>query len=554
MQTTDSAWKVLARQPDAKFYTRGYIEGLGWIGDITEGSQYGINSLSITRAAMKDALSVGNAISASAELTIATDQDIKKSAMIQLYEYVVQTVDGILKGVASVPIGTFFIASRAKDPVTGMMSLTCYDAMMRTNQPFEASNASESMVSAVTRIAKAIGVETDARNVIDSTLTIALPTDGSTMTMQEVLCQVAGVHAGNFIITKDNKLRLVPILDATKASMATDKADILGSIGKIQLGEAMTINAVSMEDMDSHTYTHTAGTTPDHPITLAIPQNRCATQAICDSLFQKYNGFVYQPYTVDNAVYDPAAEIGDYIVLPDGTGSALLSETAKYGMAFRGQIAAPLTAELTDEYPTKFTNASEAYRAAAAAKEAADAAQMQAGKAIRKVDIQYAKNTSQTTAPASGWQKDAPTWSEGTYIWMRTATTLSDGTVTYSTARCITGIKGDKGDTGATGPPGEDAVMLYIDSSNGNVFKNSSIATTLTVTIIKGKQTANSSAEMHKMLGNSARLVWKCRQAGEISFSELDASDSRLSDNGFILTLNTDDINERAVFNCDLYL
>lgn len=193
----------------------------------------------------------------------------------------------------------------------------------------------------------------------------------------------------------------------------------------------------------------------------------------------------------------------------------------------------------------------------------AEDAKSTAKKSIKKVDVEYSKNKSQSDPPTTGWQTNAPDWEEGYYIWQRTATTLSDGTVSYTTARCITGIKGDKGDQGiqgkqgeqgVQGPPGEDAVMLYIDSSNGNVFKNSSIATTLTVTIIKGEQTANSSEEMYKMLGNSARLVWKCRQAGEISFSELDASDSRLSDKGFILTLNTDDVNERAVFNCDLYL
>lgn len=164
---------------------------------------------------------------------------------------------------------------------------------------------------------------------------------------------------------------------------------------------------------------------------------------------------------------------------------------------------------------------------------------------VSNVSILYAQGDSTQNAPEEGWSEKAPVWDSGKYVWQKTVTKLKDGTVSESDPACLSGAKG---------PPGEDAVMLYIDSSNGNVFKNSSIATTLTVTIIKGEQTANSSEEMYKMFGNSARLVWKCRQAGEISFSELDASDSRLSDNGFILTLNTDDINERAVFNCDLYL
>ena len=105
-------------------------------------------------------------------------------------------------------------------------------------------------------------------------------------------------------------------------------------------------------------------------------------------------------------------------------------------------------------------------------------------KNIQSVKVQYAMNQSQTEAPATGWQDDAPEWQEGHYIWQRTETTLADGTTTYSDALCITGVKGSDGKDGADG---KDAVVLIIDSSNGVMFKNSSIATTLTVTIVVGE-------------------------------------------------------------------
>ncbi|MED9808870.1 phage tail spike protein [Faecalibacillus intestinalis] len=48
------------------------------------------------------------------------------------------------------------------------------------------------------------------------------------------------------------------------------------------------------------------------------------------------------------------------------------------------------------------------------------------------------------------------------------------------------GKDGPKGDKGETGAKGDDAITLYIESSNGNTFKNSDIATTLTAHVYKG--------------------------------------------------------------------
>lgn len=47
----------------------------------------------------------------------------------------------------------------------------------------------------------------------------------------------------------------------------------------------------------------------------------------------------------------------------------------------------------------------------------------------------------------------------------------------------IQGVKGDKGDTGAAG---NDAIVMIITSSNGTIFKNANISTTLTAHVYKG--------------------------------------------------------------------
>ena len=75
----------------------------------------------------------------------------------------------------------------------------------------------------------------------------------------------------------------------------------------------------------------------------------------------------------------------------------------------------------------------------------ADAAYALAQSSITSVDVEYAKNQSNTTAPTTGWSTNAPAWEAGYYIWQRTATTLASGRTEYSTALCITGVKGDTG-------------------------------------------------------------------------------------------------------------
>ena len=66
-----------------------------------------------------------------------------------------------------------------------------------------------------------------------------------------------------------------------------------------------------------------------------------------------------------------------------------------------------------------------------------------ANRKVSKVDIEYALGDNTETAPTSGWSTDAPQWTEGKYMWQRTATYIGDATTpTYSQVTCIAGAKG----------------------------------------------------------------------------------------------------------------
>lgn len=105
---------------------------------------------------------------------------------------------------------------------------------------------------------------------------------------------------------------------------------------------------------------------------------------------------------------------------------------------------------------------------------------------------------------------------------------------------------------GTEGSKGEDAIMLYIDSSNGTTFKNSDVATIFTVSIYVGGLVIDNSEKLKKVFGEHAYLQWLVKKRGDTEFTEIPMDDPRLNDNGFLFTITAKDIRFKAVFNCEL--
>lgn len=185
------------------------------------------------------------------------------------------------------------------------------------------------------------------------------------------------------------------------------------------------------------------------------------------------------------------------------------------------------------------TEASAALALAQQAKDSADSK-------ISDVVIEYAKSTSPTSQPTSGWSSNTPTWEEGKYIWQRTAKTVN-GSTTY-TYTCIQGAKGNTGDSG------EDAVVLRIDSSRGTVFKNNQVSTVLTVTIFSGSDIINNLTALHSKFGNTAYLQWYWQKIDESDYGIIVSTDHKLSNDGFTLTLTPDEVDVKVTFRCELLI
>ena len=99
---------------------------------------------------------------------------------------------------------------------------------------------------------------------------------------------------------------------------------------------------------------------------------------------------------------------------------------------------------------------------------------------VTNTSVTYQVGTSGTTQPTGSWSSEIPSVPEGQYLWTKTVVTYSDGksTTSYSVSR--------NGTNGQNGANGQDALTLVVLSSNGNIFKNTNIATTLSAHVYKG--------------------------------------------------------------------
>ena len=119
-------------------------------------------------------------------------------------------------------------------------------------------------------------------------------------------------------------------------------------------------------------------------------------------------------------------------------------------------------------------------------------------------------------------------------------------TSTYNTYRCTVGgaasaakwvyvsnIKGGKGDTGA---PGADAITMTVTSSNGTIFKNTAVVTTLTAHVYKAgtELTAAQIAEL-----------------GTIKWYK-DGSSTAMSTTGATLNISSGDVTNKATYIAQL--
>ena len=285
-------------------------------------------------APLFDKLSVGNVCSAELDITFWPVDTVPIMAQITPY---IQRKDGTWY-----KIGDFWTDTRKKAGTA--LSIVSYDAMMRGEEEWIPDQSLEFpmiMPKAVIILAALMGLEIDDRTVLNSAYTIDYP--ANEQTIRQTLGYIAAAHAGNWVITNEGKLRLVPLFADTGKEF-----DVGRKVSSVEFyDEVDPISGIALVVDSENEYR--SGDETGYVLEVVCPYG---TQVMADNILASVAGKTYVGYRAQAAVLDPEAELGDGITV-DGVSSFLAYRRVNFGPAYMSEIAAPGESILIHEYGYK---------------------------------------------------------------------------------------------------------------------------------------------------------------------------------------------------------
>lgn len=164
-----------------------------------------LRAVSITQP-LFEKFSVGNACAAELTVEFIPRGEVPRMAKIIPYCRERETEEWA-------KLGEFYLDERSRNGV--VLKLTAYDAMLKAGlvwEPEQDLTFPMTMPDAVDIFCTLMGVALDSRTVLNSAYTIDYPAND--YTVRDILRYIAAAHGGNWIITAEGKLLLVPLFDA----------------------------------------------------------------------------------------------------------------------------------------------------------------------------------------------------------------------------------------------------------------------------------------------------------------------------------------------------
>ena len=205
-QTTSALWKALWRTKGTTWEYKFDIARTVYGPDVEV--THSVDS------GLYEQFGIGNAATAKLNLSLFAE-NIPKSATIKRYIRL-RNGDTVSEWL---PKGVFFTNRRGEED--GYWTVEAFDAMRKAEQPWDPDqslNFPLPMPAAVAEFARIMGVEIDPRTTLNPAYTIDYPTSdpdsetGDYYSIRQELQWIAAAHAGNWIITGDGKLLLVPLM------------------------------------------------------------------------------------------------------------------------------------------------------------------------------------------------------------------------------------------------------------------------------------------------------------------------------------------------------
>lgn len=284
--------------------------------------------------------SIGNAASALCYITLIESSENWPRMAEFTVRVRLSSEDGLTKS-EWLSMGTFFTDSR-KETENGFLQITAYDSMLMTEQYWTDAIDPEDLPSTWPITSKAwidlvegAGlIEIDSRSVIDDTVPLIGLNTASTI--RDVLRTIAAAHGGNWIVTPDCKLRLVPFVNGSStdnpaiAGIAIAGIAVVGNtggeirpsgVGTTNLGfdaQRLETSPALLPITGVHLTTEVgtpsdAGTNSGYVLNGTC--NFSSSVGVAALCLSKVSGYIYNPFRADVATLDPAAEPGDIVVI-----------------------------------------------------------------------------------------------------------------------------------------------------------------------------------------------------------------------------------------------
>lgn len=284
-------------------------------------------------------------------------------------------------------MGTYYTDQRSKTE-GGDLSIIAFDKMLFLETSW-ADKIPEALLptswpvtsAAMGAILEAVtGIQLDSRTVLDDTVKCwGLDTSS---TAKERWGDIAAAHGGNFVITTEGKLRLVPLVNGITeqtaiAGIAIAGVAVVGTNGMEDLkADVVHIGMRCQKLRTSPKLAPITGITletiggekvsvgNDTGYTLTGSCNFASTTGLGNLCLSKLQGIEYRPFEAEKAALDPAAEPGDLIAMHGGVRQAIAIQW-NLGKHPHADILAPYDEEVNHEYAVQ-SKSTKAYRKAVA--------------------------------------------------------------------------------------------------------------------------------------------------------------------------------------------
>lgn len=344
MQTLPNGWEALFNEPSHRTEYKLVIAG------VTYGMDRIIGNPTLEKPLMEKPV-IGRCCSGTLSVVLRPyeNQPIPKSAECKFYARLA-SADGATV-TDWLPQGVFYISQRS---VKGTVSLTMRDGMLKGGATYLPETNSESFLEtfpksqreAAAEIAARMGTTLDSRSFIMEGADYIVGELKDDTLMTEVLQWIAVANGGNWIMTEEGKLRLIPLASPEAVPLQELQATYKTHT---DTGDPVIIRKVSITDGDKETFVE--GDSNGHEIYSECPY---ITDGITKDLKNKLYGVKYVPYSATVAYLNPALELGDTVSMLTDNGTvnvALHSIKVNCTQYYSCEIESGRENETEDEYP-----------------------------------------------------------------------------------------------------------------------------------------------------------------------------------------------------------